>query len=85
MTIVGTQSFHAYYPLPNKSVKVYSNPFKSDIAKVSMHRQLLLKEDMTGYVICEYNSQWWLAMIMENYDDTNEMQVLFLHPGGRTS
>ena len=53
MTIVGTQSFHAYYPLPNKSVKVYSNPFKSEIAKVLKHRELLLKEDMTGYVICE--------------------------------
>eukprot|EP00731_Ephydatia_muelleri_P005409 Em0002g1585a len=86
ITIAGTQSFHAYYALPNKTsmlrVKIYSNSSKSEIAKVSNHRELLSKEDMAGYVICEYNSQWWLAMIMENYDDIHEVQVLFLHPAG---
>ena len=63
-------------------MKIYSNSSKSEIAKVSNHRELLSKEDMAGYVICEYNSQWWLAMIMENYDDIHEVQVLFLHPAG---
>ena len=86
ITIAGTQSFHAYYALPNKTsmlrVKIYSNSSKSEIAKVLNHRELLSKEDMAGYVICEYNSQWWLAMIMENYDDIHEVHFLFLHPAG---
>lgn len=51
ITIAGTQSFHAYYALLQKTsmlrVKIYSNSTKSEIAKVSNHRELLSK--VLGY------------------------------------
>ncbi|CAF1226572.1 unnamed protein product [Didymodactylos carnosus] len=37
------------------------------------------KED---FVIVEYDSNWWLAQILELNELTQELHVLFLHPRG---
>ena len=86
LTIVGTHSFHAYYPIPNETnklmVKVYSHSPTSEIVRVSTQRDILAMKDISGYVICEYSSRWWLALVIETYDDQEEVKVSFLHPAG---
>ena len=36
--------------------------------------------ELNGYVICEYNSLWWLALVMETCDNDG-IKVQF-HPSG---
>ena len=82
LNIVGTHSFHAYYPIPNETnklmVKVYSHSPTSEIVRVSTQRDILAMKDISGYVICEYSSRWWLALVIEKYDDQEEVKVSFL-------
>ena len=85
VTIVGTHSFHSYSPLIDKTtvleVKPYSYCPKSTTVKISTHRELLSMAELSGYVICEYNSLWWLVLVMETCDN-DEIKVQFLHPSG---
>ena len=62
-------------------VKPYSYSPKSTTVKISTHRELLSMAELSGYVICEYNSLWWLALVMETCDN-DEIKVQFLHPSG---
>ena len=38
--------------------------------------------EISGYVICEYDRQWWLAFVLQTIDETEEVEVRFLHPAG---
>ena len=37
-------------------------------------------EDVSGYVICIHNNQWWLGCVLEK--DLDDVQVSLLHPPG---
>ena len=37
---------------------------------------------VSGYVTCEYNTQWWLAFVLEVDDENAEVKLNFLHPHG---
>jgi hypothetical protein len=39
-------------------------------------------EDIHGYIICAYDSRWWLALVMEKYNAQEELKVRFFHPAG---
>ena len=86
ITIVGTHSFHVYYPMHDKTnkleVKVYSCCPASEIVRVSSNRDLLAMEDIHGYIICAYDSRWWLALVMEKYNAQEELKVRIFHPAG---
>ena len=41
---------------------------------------MLPMPEIAGYVICEYENKWWLALVLRTLIDSEEVQVSFLHP-----
>ena len=37
-------------------------------------------DDITGFVTCVYDSQWWLGCVLDISADTEEVTIRFLHP-----
>eukprot|EP00731_Ephydatia_muelleri_P022793 Em0015g376a len=85
-TIEGTHSFHAFIPVDGSTgklrVKVYSRSQSFEVAKVSNHRDPIAIDGLKDYVICVYDSVWWLALVMETYPSSKEAKLKFLHPKG---
>ncbi len=88
ITIQGTQKLHAILPVNGSTthlvVKEFSssqNAKKVDVSKL-LTRELLQWEDLNGYVTCKYDNQWWLAYILNKYEDRESVEISFLHPAG---
>lgn len=86
VTIEGTQSFHAFYPLKDSTnkltVKSYSHSSYCETVKVSNHQEPIPFDDISGYVICQYGGAWWLAAVLKTNPDTKEAELQFMHPAG---
>lgn len=55
---------HSYYPLTDKTIMLEAKPYSyCPKNNISTHRELLSIEELTSYVIREYNYLWWLALI----------------------
>ena len=39
-------------------------------------------EEISGYVTCIYDAQWWLAFVLETDKVNAEVKVTFMHPRG---
>ena len=49
-------------------------------AQVSMLQDDICFDDITGFVTCRYDSQWWLGCVLDTSADTEEITISFLHP-----
>ena len=83
-TIPGTRKQHTFIPISKDtiSIKVYSNSKESKEEKVSKQERELEMDEISGYVTCSYDSQWWLAYVLNLDRDNAEVTVTFLHPHG---
>ena len=63
-------------------VKRYSNATASITVAIANRRELLPMNEMMGYLVCEYDKQWWLAFVLNVLPETEELRVRFLHPAG---
>ena len=83
VTIEGTQSYRAYYPLEDSRSKLMVKPFSNsqahEIVKISNYREPISMDGINGY---EYGDAWWLALILESCPDRIELKLQFLHPAG---
>jgi len=80
--ITGTQIMlhtfvNEYYS--NKSI-LLSHASKQE--KVYTNGEELSPKEISGYVTCVYDNQWWVAYILEIHNDTEEIILSFLHPHG---
>ena len=86
VTIEGTQSYHAYYPLKDCTnklmVKTYSRSLSSEIVHISNHREPIPIDDVGGYVICQYGGAWWLAFVLKTNSNAKEVELKFMHSAG---
>ena len=57
-----------------------STTFKTE--KVTKQESELAIDDISGYVTCIYDAQWWLAFVLETDKENAEVKVMFLHPQG---
>ena len=78
--------FHAYVPLSTTrnhiSIKRYSSAATATTVQIAKLRETLPMYEINGYVICEYDKQWWLALVLRTMPDTEEVEVRFLEPAG---
>ena len=83
-TITGTHTFHAYIPLADTrnrlEVKRYFNAETGMAVRIANLQEVLPLTEISGYLICEYDKQWWLALVLCTIDDRKEVEVRFLHP-----
>ena len=83
-TITGTRSLHAFIPKTTDTMttKRFSLSTTSKNVKVMKERGELEMEEVSGYVICIHNNQWWLGCVLEKDLENVQVKLSLLHPSG---
>ena len=83
-TIAGTQKLHAFIPISETALQVreFSLSEEHRIESAISKSTPTFNGKLSGYVTVHYDGKWWLACIMEAFQDTHEVKVNFLHPNG---
>jgi hypothetical protein len=83
-TIAGTRSLHAFIPKSTDTMttKRFSLSTISKDVKVMKERGELEMEEVSGYVICIHNNQWWLGCVLEKDLENVQVKLSLLHPSG---
>ena len=83
-TIPGTRRLHCFIPWSRDTLltKRYSTSHSSQVQKVSKSSTDLEMEEVTGYVTCNYGSQWWVAQVLEKDSENGELKLSLLSPNG---
>ena len=51
--------------------------------KVSNVSDIILAfDEISGFITCIYENKWWMACVLEKYENNREVKVSFLHPPG---
>ena len=89
--IEGTQKFHCFLSIPACKTKLLIKEYsfaledkKVTVSHVSC-KEVLAWEAINGYVTCEYDNHWWLALVLDLDMENDEVQLKFLHPAGPSS
>ena len=83
-TIPGTRKLHSFVPLSKSMVdtKMFSSSSNSKRQRVTVSEDELTPEEITGFITCVYDKQWWVACVLQMDVDCEEVTVSFLHPHG---
>ena len=83
-TIPGTRTFHSFVPVSRDTVEVrpFSRSLTYTLEKATKLDREMEVKTITGYVTYAYNSEWWLAYILDVNSDNSEVRLMFLHPHG---
>ena len=83
-TIPGTRKLHSFVPISRDALKVraYSFSTASKEEKVAKQDSELEIDEISGFVTCIYDGEWWLACVLEVDGENGEIKVTFLHPCG---
>jgi len=83
-TIAGTRILHAFIPKTTDTMttKRFSLSTTSKDVKVMKERGELEMEEVSGYVICIHNNQWWLGCVLEKDLENVQVKLSLLHPSG---
>ena len=82
-TIPGTRRLHSFTPVSKTiiSTKEYSSSTSLKEERVTICDDELTLEEITGFITCIYDDQWWVACVLQT-EATDEIKVSFLHPNG---
>ena len=83
-TIVRTRSLHAFIPKTTDTMttKRFSFSTTSKDVKVMKERGELEMEEVSGYVICIHNNEWWLGCVVEKNSENRQVTLSLLRPSG---
>jgi hypothetical protein len=83
-TIAGTRRLHCFIPNSRSSLqtKRYSISSSSKVERVTKLVTDLELEQVTGYVTCKNQGDWWLAQVLAKDSDNGEVKLSLLHPNG---
>lgn len=87
-TIAGTHRLHSFRPISTKELEVRDFSTSDDkrierVAAVKGNSDTAIKfAAIRGYVTAQYDGMWWLGCITKSLQDSEEVEVTFLHPHG---
>ena len=83
-TIPGTRKLHSFVPLSRikVSTKVYSFSATSKEERVTVLENEVASEEIKGFVTCVYDKEWWVGCVLQVDEDSEQVNVSFLHPHG---
>ena len=83
-TIPGTCKLHSFVPISRDVLKVRAYSFStiSNEEKVAKQDSELEIYEISGFVMCIYDGEWWLACVLEVDVENAKVRVTFLHPRG---
>ena len=83
-TIPGTRSLHSFVPTSKDTIltKRYSLSNVSREERVTALASDLELDQVSGYVTCVHNNQWWVACVLKTDSESLEVKLSLLHPHG---
>ncbi|CAH0391660.1 unnamed protein product [Bemisia tabaci] len=86
-TIAGTQKLHAFIPISNTTLqtKLFSRAEEARTVSITGENSEELTlgiDEIRGFVVCMYGSEWWLACVLQTFPVNDEVKLTFLHPSG---
>ena len=88
-TIPGTHKYHSFVPISKDKVRTryFSSSKISKEFYVSAQQNELDLDELSGFVTCCYDKQWWVACVLQIDTDGEicTVRVAALHPHGPSS
>ena len=86
-TIQGTRKLHSFVPTSKDTlaVKSYSASNTSKEVKVTSADSEIPLENISGFVTCAYQQNWWLGCVLKVEPEDSLVTVTLLHPHGPCS
>ena len=83
-TIPGTRKLHSIVPISRMTVRVkpYSSSKDSKEERVTLSKNSIQPDKITGFVTCLREGKWWLACVLEVREDNDSVKLTCLHPHG---
>ena len=83
-TIPGTRKLHFFVPISKDRVRtrVFSSSIIPKEERVTLWESELQVEQITGFLTCCYDGQWWVACVLQLDADNNDVKVTLLYPHG---
>ena len=83
-TIPGTCKLHSFIPISKDTLRTRIYSF-STITRENCVTKLpgdLELDEVSGFVTCSYNSQWWLGCVLEMHTKEVQIYLSLFHPPG---
>ena len=83
-TIPGTRKLYSFIPISKDALRtrIYSFSTITREDRVTKLPGDLELEEVSGFVTCLYNSQWWLGCVLEIHTEEVQISLTLLHPPG---
>ena len=83
-TIPGTRKLHSYIPISRDEVRTrhFSSSTSYKDVSVSLLENEMTLEEISGFITCCHDNQWWVACVLELDLDNETVKVTMLHPHG---
>ena len=81
-TIPGTRKLHSFIPISKNTLRTRIYSFYTTTRCVTKLPGDLELEEVSGFVTCSYNSQWWLGCVLETHTKEVQISLTLLHPPG---
>ena len=83
-TIPGTRKLHSFVPISKDTLRtrIYSSSIITREDRVTKLPGDLELEEISGFVTCSYNSEWWLGCVLETHTEEVQVSLTLLHPPG---
>ena len=83
-TIPGMYKLHSFILISKNTLRtrIYSSSTitrKDRVTKLSGDLEL---EEVSGFVTCSYDRQWWLGCVLETHTEAVQISLTLLHPPG---
>ena len=86
IAVTGTQKYHAFIPESKLKIKTkiisYNDNYDVHKIQVGSDAEDVPFHQISGFVTCAYDNNWWLACVLSKDDNEQEVNVSFLHPCG---
>ena len=81
-TIPGTRKLHSFVPISKDTLRtrIYSSSIITRKDRVTKLPGDLELEEVSGFVTCSYNSEWWLGCVLETHTEEVQVSLTLLHP-----
>lgn len=84
LPVMGSRRYHRFVPLSDNQIRCYitSRSQEFDDHKTSIVFTNTSSFKNMDYVACIYEDQWWLGIVKDKSDLSNDLLVHFFHPPG---
>lgn len=84
LPVLGTRGYHKFVPITDNTMRCYTTSASTEFKD---HKTSIVFTNTSSfmnmdYVACIYEDQWWLGIVKDKSNRSNDILVHFMHPPG---